>query len=430
MISLVHPCRTMPTQTSPPCPVPIAVALPAKQEMVRLALSTMSILSKNFCNNSTTLDSRNNTRCPCTVVEPKLINMLSKVFGLIGLQVAMCFNHKKAAGTTNADKYQYTWQRGATLVRESLAEENSVDAYFKKLVRESSLQETMTDPMISKEFQDLVGHCSGRLRDEIVLSLRFGNIPLLQVCRNPNGMRSMLKLFEHLSEFDQRQSVATALSRFIVSLFKDYHRQKVIEFCLSNFSDMENVQIFLDAEKHLMEIATDLRGCCMLMKSVEISKGLCRNLLFPKMTEICNELAVHPAGNYLVQKLFDFDIPQLTEDVLRSLQGSYHSLSVDKYGSHVMEKCLLRSNMIWFEEIAWELMTGRDFTELFTDPYGNYVVQAMLSRAKDRGLVIYDILRSMIDSEGEALQSSPYGGNLQKLIRRPNNRSGYFRCGL
>ncbi|KAI4318924.1 hypothetical protein MLD38_032577 [Melastoma candidum] len=316
------------------------------------------------------------------------------------------------------------------LGRESLAEENSVDAYFKKLVRESSLQETMTDPMMSKEFRDLVGRCSGRLRDEIVLSFRFGNVPLLQVCSNPNGMRSMLKLFEHLSEFDQRQSVATALSRFVVSLFKDYHGQKVIEFCLSNFSDMENVQIFLDAEKHLMEIATDLRGCCMLMKSVEISKGLCRNLLFPKMTEICSELAVHPAGNYLVQKLFDFHIPQLTEDVLRSLQGSYHSLSVDKYGSHVMEKCLLRSNMIWFEEIARELMTGRDFSELFTDPYGNYVVQAMLSRAKDRGLVIYDVLRSMIDSEGEALQRSPYGGKLQKLIRRPNNRSRYFRCGL
>lgn len=60
------------------------------------------------------------------------------------------------------------------------------------------------------------------------------------------------------------------------------------------------------------------------------------------------------------------------------------SLSCNKYGSNVVEKCLLDSGEEQSSQIIFELLTNRNVSMLLLHPFGNYVIQTALSVSKVR----------------------------------------------
>lgn len=86
----------------------------------------------------------------------------------------------------------------------------------------------------------------------------------------------------------------------------------------------------------------------------------------------------------MVQYLLDLRIPHISANLLRQLKGCYASLSCNKYGSNVVEKCLLVSRQEQSTDIIMELITSPNASMLLLDPYGNYVIQSALSVSKVR----------------------------------------------
>lgn len=94
----------------------------------------------------------------------------------------------------------------------------------------------------------------------------------------------------------------------------------------------------------------------------------------------------------MVQYLLDMRIPKVTASILRQLKGGFPSLSCNKYGSNVVEKCLVVSGPDQSAVIIMELIRCPNPSMLLLDPYGNYVVQSALSVSKVRSaqhLVVY-----------------------------------------
>lgn len=77
-----------------------------------------------------------------------------------------------------------------------------------------------------------------------------------------------------------------------------------------------------------------------------------------------------------------FEFPWAIADVLDQLKGNYGDLSLQKYSSNVVEKCLQQAEDEHRNCIIQELISNPRIDQIMQDPYGNYVIQAALNNSK------------------------------------------------
>lgn len=83
--------------------------------------------------------------------------------------------------------------------------------------------------------------------------------------------------------------------------------------------------------------------------------------------------------NYVVQFIIEKKVGRV--NVMFELRGNYVKLATQKFGSHVVEKCLRFYPESRFQ-IVRELVSVPNFEDLLQDPYANYVIQSALSVTK------------------------------------------------
>lgn len=86
--------------------------------------------------------------------------------------------------------------------------------------------------------------------------------------------------------------------------------------------------------------------------------------------------------NYVVQYVFELQVPWATSAILDQLEGNYGDLAMQKYSSNVVEKCLKYARDECRVCIVNELMNNPRLDQIMQDPYGNYVIQAALRSSK------------------------------------------------
>lgn len=86
--------------------------------------------------------------------------------------------------------------------------------------------------------------------------------------------------------------------------------------------------------------------------------------------------------NYVLQHMVGLNIPVFTSMLVRQLQGNFASLSCNKYGSNVVEKCLNESGEDVSTQIILELIRSPNSSLLLIDPYANFVIQSALKVSK------------------------------------------------
>lgn len=74
--------------------------------------------------------------------------------------------------------------------------------------------------------------------------------------------------------------------------------------------------------------------------------------------------------------------PRIRARVIAQLEGRFVSLSMNKYGSNVVEKCFKECPPEQAAQIIKELVTSPNFVALLQDQYGNYVAQSALIISK------------------------------------------------
>lgn len=72
----------------------------------------------------------------------------------------------------------------------------------------------------------------------------------------------------------------------------------------------------------------------------------------------------------------------MTSNLIEQLRGCYATLSMNKYGSNVVEKCLKDAGEEHSARIITEIIHDPDFLKVLQDPFGNYVVQSALNVSK------------------------------------------------
>ncbi|KAE8659293.1 Pumilio-like protein 12 [Hibiscus syriacus] len=255
-----------------------------------------------------------------------------------------------------------------------------VQIIFNEII--DNIVELMMDPFGNYLAQKLLDVCTEEQRLQIVLMVTKEAGQLVRISLNTYGTRVVQKLVETLKSRQQISRIISALKPGILDLIKDLNGNHVLQCCLQCLDNEDNKIIFYAAAHFCVDIATHRHGCCVLQRCISHSNGQHRDNLITQISRNGLLLAQDPFGNYVVQYVIELKPPPAVANrLLSQFKGHYVHLSMQKFSSHVVEKCL-KHFAESRSQIIRELISAVHFEQVLQDPFANYVIQSALAVTK------------------------------------------------
>ena len=226
------------------------------------------------------------------------------------------------------------------------------------------------------------------------------------------GSYSIKKLIEVLKNSPLVVVVVKALCNKFWELMINPTGQYVIMECLEVVDSQKNDLLYMEAINKCLQLATHERGCISLNSFILRIKGRPRDQLLNLISDHVVYLAQDPAGNFVVQCVLGLQNPEIIDKICSKLKGYYVKLSMQKGGSHVVEKCLRSSGM---DHVVHEFLQSNQLFQVAKDQYGNYVLQTALRETKRMGSSLHESLIMKLQQHLNSLQHG-FGRNILKLM--------------
>ncbi|TFK40914.1 ARM repeat-containing protein [Crucibulum laeve] len=280
--------------------------------------------------------------------------------------------------------------------------------------------ELMTDPFGNYLCQKLLEYSTDDQRNIICESVAQD---LVNISLNMHGTRAVQKMIDFLSTRRQTDlryntqihSIIVALSLHVVVLIKDLNGNHVIQKCLNKLAPEDNQFIYNAVAANCVEVATHRHGCCVLQRCIDHASDHQRVQLVNEITYNALTLVQDPYGNYVVQYILDLNDNRFSDGVIRQFAGNVCALSVQKFSSNVIEKCVRVAEHSTRKMLIEELLNRTRLEKLLRDSYGNYCVQTALDYAEptQRALLVEGI-RPVLP----LIRNTPYGKRIQNKLQR------------
>ncbi|OMO73952.1 hypothetical protein CCACVL1_17055 [Corchorus capsularis] len=310
-------------------------------------------------------------------------------------------------------------QNGCRFLQQKVNDEKEIDMIFSEV--KDQLHELMVHQFANFLIQKLFEAGNQNQRTELLVWLVKNEQSFMDVCTHSTGTRAVQKIMEWISIPNQISILLSVLKPAAVALTKNAHGHHIIERCLQIFSIEEAEPLVDEIVEHCLEIATDKSGCCVLQQCLARSKEEAKERLLVDITANAFVLSEHPYGNYVVQFVLGLrEVPHVRANIIVQLRGSYVTLSMNKYGSNVVEKCLKDcEDEEQFAGIITEIMNDSEFLKVLQDPFGNYVVQSALLVSKGD---LYNAFIERIQHHYPFLHSHLYGKKVLAKTKGRKNR--------
>ncbi|KAH9850656.1 ARM repeat-containing protein [Lenzites betulinus] len=289
----------------------------------------------------------------------------------------------------------------------------------------SHFADLMTDPFGNYLCQKLLEYSTDEQRNVICESVAQD---LVNISLNMHGTRAVQKMIDFLSTRRQAStdlrcngqihSIILALSLHVVVLIKDLNGNHVIQKCLNKLAPEDNQFIYNAVAANCVEVATHRHGCCVLQRCIDHASEHQRIQLVNEITYNALTLVQDPYGNYVVQYILDLNDNRFSDAVIRQFTGNVCALSVQKFSSNVIEKCIRVAEHSTRKMLIGELLNRTRLEKLLRDSYGNYCVQTALDYAEpaQRALLVEGI-RPVLP----LIRNTPYGKRIQNKLQREHN---------
>ncbi|KAG0196781.1 hypothetical protein BGX33_001286, partial [Mortierella sp. NVP41] len=301
-------------------------------------------------------------------------------------------------------------QHGCRYLQKKLEEQNDKEVF-------GHFIELMTDPFGNYLCQKLLEFCGDEQRTIIVENLVNSSL-------NMHGIRDVQKMIEFLSTPQQIAIVVVALNPSVVTLIKGLNGNHVIQKCLNRFASEDNQFIYNAISAHCVEVATHRHGCCVLQRCIDHASVSQKIQLVREITYNALTLVQDPYGNYVVHR----QPPHRCSH--RRFIGNVCALSVQKFSSNVMEKCI-RVAEPDTRKFLVEMINKTRLDKLLRDSYANYVVQTSLDFADPiQRTQLVECIRPLLP----AIRNTPYGKRIQSKLHHDqmsgvNNSTAHLGMG-
>ena len=203
---------------------------------------------------------------------------------------------------------------------------------------------------------------------------------LVKLSSDSIGTYPIQTIIEHVGSKNEKNIIITALKDHIKELSFDPFGCHVIEKLLSCFEEEYVSFIYNYIVDNFLELAYNNNGICVVKKILSLThKTNLHDKLKIIVKENAKQLISHPYGNFVIQVVVECWNDY--EEILCLFDKKYYSLSLEKYGSNVVERCIEKDDKILNNYID-EIVNMNKICEVMKSIYGNYVIQKALKLAK------------------------------------------------
>ena len=170
----------------------------------------------------------------------------------------------------------------------------------------------------------------------------------------------------------------TLTPEVIFILSRDKNGAHILKTCVFDMDPKSCQFIYNIVTADVMRLAKHKFGCATLQRCLESGTDEQKQRLASAIAQYAKQLAVDNHGNYILQFIAQMELDGPKRALVDTLKGSYKMLSQHKFGSNVVEKCILPGETDTsgsYQVVMAELMIEGVLEKLLSDPYGNYVVQ-------------------------------------------------------
>eukprot|EP00752_Nemacystus_decipiens_P010475 g9333.t1 len=276
------------------------------------------------------------------------------------------------------------------------------------------LPEMMKDPFGNYLFQKIVDHVDEAARTDLVKQVAG---EMVDAGMNLHGTRSVQKVIEVCRGTPSQVAlVVSALKDATVPLCLDTNGNHVVQRLLQHLAPTDNAFVFEMLADACVTVATHRHGCCVLQRAIDAATVEQSRLLVSHVSKHALQLMQDPYGNYVVQYILGICSREEAEILVNVPIGKVAMLSMQKFSSNVIEKCMDRASEEMIVKYVHELADPTAMRPLLQDQYANYVIQKTLQLApRDAALTLVESIREHL-----TLMRNSSGGRrmLTKIAKR------------
>eukprot|EP01059_Diplonema_ambulator_P006133 TRINITY_DN158_c2_g5_i1.p1 TRINITY_DN158_c2_g5~~TRINITY_DN158_c2_g5_i1.p1 ORF type:complete len:617 (+),score=245.27 TRINITY_DN158_c2_g5_i1:52-1851(+) len=255
--------------------------------------------------------------------------------------------------------------------------------------------------------------------EQISLMLKMACTSMMELCDSNTGSDVFVEVIHASSNAEDAKFVVHEIIVCSPRIFSIINGRKVIQAVLTKFSADYVEPIFDVIGKNLLHLATDQTGCVTIQRCLDHAGSLKLKMqLQLQIMEATRYLISDMYGNYVLQHAIKGDACY-SQLLANKFKGHVAELSVNKYASCVLEKCLVIGNDETREQIVMEVL--KDVKNLMWDGFGNFVVQSVVDHAPQH------MIEMIRDAITPYINDCPYGyrieGKLNKRVKKGAKRS-------
>ncbi|XP_050371508.1 pumilio homolog 12-like [Argentina anserina] len=311
--------------------------------------------------------------------------------GILNMGNQCSFGNESMLGSSNIAQMAMTQSGSQNLLDSLLKKDPRVTTKIFEGVY-NFLFEVMNDSNGHHLFAKLILSCSDNQLHRIVAMIALNVRLLINTSVSRYGSKSVQRLIKVLEKSPLIDIVIAALSSGFEELMTNRSGSLVILKCL-NLNNEKNQKLYETAINHCIPLAQNEKGCIYLNEFITNSKTPYREKLIAAISSKSKFLSQDPSGNFVVQHILGLHNPNFSERICLELRDLYVQLSLQKGGSHVVEKCLNSSGMV---HVVTVLLEYEKLCQVARDQYGNYVIQTALKSTKRAKSPLHQMLVSKL----------------------------------
>ena len=240
-----------------------------------------------------------------------------------------------------------------------------------------SLEELFLDPYANYFCKKFFTYLNQKDRIDFLKRIEKSLIKISSDCI---GTYPIQTIIENLITKNEKMIIITSIKDRFKELIYDTNGCHVIEKILLYFEDVYTNFIYSYIFEHFMNLANNNNGICIIKKIMTINN---KKKLHEKIKNIIKENAL-----YLIQQQYGNFVIQIVieswsdyKDIIILFKGYFFKLSLEKYASNVIERCIEKDEEILNNYID-EIIDSNCLYCIMKSNYGNYVVQKVIKLAK------------------------------------------------
>jgi len=207
---------------------------------------------------------------------------------------------------------------------------------------------------------------------------------LLLSAQGSRVIQTVLQVVSQEMALDMIGELASNVSRICLDVYGSFGISKCYEKTHAQFISDE-------VQAELMLLCNHQHGCRVVLAVLRHSDKQTSGQMLDKITQQAQPLALHCYGNYVIQEA----LAQVPEQTVHVLLGDIVTLSVNKFGSNVIECCFQYATQAQLKQALSKLMQSREngksnhLNAVSNNHYGSYVIQKLMRKISesDRNLV-------------------------------------------